>query len=59
MFAAIFCPILLFLFATAYGLDNGLARTPPMGWMSWAKFYCEIDCQRHPFSCINEQLYKV
>jgi hypothetical protein len=27
--------------------------------MSWAKFYCETDCQKHPFSCINEQLYKV
>jgi hypothetical protein len=40
-------------------LDNGLARTPPMGWMSWTKFYCEIDCLRHPYSCINEQLYKV
>uniref|UniRef100_A0A0N4ZQE9 Alpha-galactosidase n=1 Tax=Parastrongyloides trichosuri TaxID=131310 RepID=A0A0N4ZQE9_PARTI len=38
-------------------LENGLARLPPMGWMSWTKFYCEIDCERHPFSCINENLY--
>lgn len=29
-----------------------------MGWMSWTKFYCEIDCERHPYACINEQLYK-
>ncbi|KAF7636726.1 Alpha-galactosidase [Meloidogyne graminicola] len=29
-----------------------------MGWMSWTKFYCEIDCVHHPFSCINERLYK-
>lgn len=29
-----------------------------MGWMSWTKFYCEVDCERHPFGCINEQLYK-
>uniref|UniRef100_F1L2I1 Alpha-galactosidase n=1 Tax=Ascaris suum TaxID=6253 RepID=F1L2I1_ASCSU len=28
-----------------------------MGWMSWTKFYCEMDCRRHPFSCINEKLY--
>ncbi|KAH7719937.1 Melibiase family protein [Aphelenchoides avenae] len=26
--------------------------------MSWTKFYCEVDCERHPFGCINEQLYK-
>ncbi|KHN82558.1 Alpha-N-acetylgalactosaminidase [Toxocara canis] len=38
-------------------LDNGLARTPPMGWMSWTKFYCEMDCRRHPFACISEKLY--
>ena len=23
--------------------DNGLARTPPMGWNSWNKFGCEVD----------------
>ena len=23
-------------------LNNGLARTPPMGWISWAKFYCQV-----------------
>jgi alpha-galactosidase len=25
---------------TAHGLDNGVARTPPMGWNSWNKFAC-------------------
>ena len=39
-------------------LDNGLARTPPMGWMSWTRFACETDCARYPNECINEQLYK-
>uniref|UniRef100_A0A914EKD6 Alpha-galactosidase n=1 Tax=Acrobeloides nanus TaxID=290746 RepID=A0A914EKD6_9BILA len=39
-------------------LNNGLARTPPMGWMSWTKFYCEIDCVKYPYGCINEDLYK-
>lgn len=38
-------------------LDNGLAKTPPMGWMSWAQFFCEIDCLHHPYSCISEDLY--
>lgn len=33
----------LFVMAPSYGraLDNGLARTPPMGWNSWNKFACK------------------
>ena len=23
-------------------IDNGLARTPPMGWNSWNKFACNV-----------------
>lgn len=38
--------------------DNGLLLTPPMGWMSWAKYACEINCTLYPNECINEQLYK-
>jgi len=36
---------------------NGLARTPPMGWMSWERFRCVIDCVRYPDDCIGEKLY--
>ncbi|HYK20327.1 MAG TPA: glycoside hydrolase family 27 protein, partial [Pyrinomonadaceae bacterium] len=25
-----------------YALDNGLAKTPPMGWNSWNKFGCNV-----------------
>ena len=25
------------------GLDNGLGRTPPMGWNSWNHFGCKIN----------------
>ncbi|KAF4748576.1 hypothetical protein FOZ62_024189 [Perkinsus olseni] len=39
------------------GLDNGLALTPPMGWLSWEKFGCETDCVAHPDTCISERLY--
>src|SRR5437868_1070059 len=28
--------------ARARALDNGLARTPPMGWNSWNKFGCNV-----------------
>jgi alpha-galactosidase len=35
--------ILLLLTAPAMlALDNGLARTPPMGWNSWNKFACDV-----------------
>jgi len=42
---------------TSYPLDNGLARTPPMGWMSWERYRCVTDCKTWPNSCINENLY--
>jgi alpha-galactosidase len=29
-------------FRSASTLDNGLARTPPMGWNSWNKFGCNV-----------------
>ncbi|XP_050416483.1 alpha-N-acetylgalactosaminidase [Patella vulgata] len=39
-------------------LENGLARTPPMGWLSWERFRCNIDCVNDPDNCISENLYK-
>ena len=48
--------ILLTAFALAslaLGLDNGLARTPPMGWLSWERFRCRTDCKLYPNSCIK------
>ncbi|XP_073414881.1 alpha-galactosidase A [Dendrobates tinctorius] len=38
-------------------LDNGLARTPPMGWLHWERFLCETDCVNNPTACISEQLF--
>ena len=40
-------PLLLaagFLLMTcpSFALDNGLAKTPPMGWNSWNKFGCNV-----------------
>ena len=34
-------------------LDNGVARTPPMGWMSWERFRCNVDCKNDPDNCIR------
>jgi alpha-galactosidase len=33
---------LLAICNTSLALDNGLARTPPMGWNSWNKFGCDV-----------------
>jgi len=43
---------------TVQTLDNGLVRTPPMGWLSWERFMCNIDCNKYPNECISERLYK-
>lgn len=42
---------------TVDGLENGLGRTPIMGWMAWTRFMCEIDCIKHPRDCIRCAIY--
>uniref|UniRef100_A0A131YXJ5 Alpha-galactosidase n=1 Tax=Rhipicephalus appendiculatus TaxID=34631 RepID=A0A131YXJ5_RHIAP len=39
-------------------LENGLARTPPMGWLAWERFLCNIDCADDPENCVSERLFK-
>nr|XP_029729487.1 alpha-N-acetylgalactosaminidase-like [Aedes albopictus] len=39
-------------------LENGLARTPPMGWLSWERFRCNTDCEGDPENCISENLFR-
>nr|XP_061793053.1 alpha-galactosidase A-like [Nerophis lumbriciformis] len=41
----------------AVALDNGLARTPTMGWLHWERFLCNTDCDGDPENCISEHLY--
>lgn len=55
---AVFLKILVTLFASVYGLDNGVARTPPMGWLAWERFACNTDCTNDPDNCISEKLFK-
>lgn len=38
-------------------LENGLARTPPMGWLAWEKFGCNVNCNKDPSNCISEKLF--
>lgn len=39
-------------------LDNGLVLTPPMGWETWERFRCNVNCKDDPDDCISEQLIK-
>lgn len=57
--AALSSLLLLALSPAVYvaALDNGLALTPPMGWLSWERYRCDIDCSTDPESCISEKLY--
>ena len=37
-----FCLLFGILFQIIFSLDNGLGRTPQMGWNSWNRFGCNI-----------------
>ncbi|XP_065178858.1 alpha-N-acetylgalactosaminidase-like [Sycon ciliatum] len=43
--------------AVSNALNNGLVRTPPMGWLAWERYRCNIDCEKEPDNCINEDLF--
>lgn len=42
------------LCGSTLALNNGLMRTPPMGWLAWERFRCDIDCQNDPKNCIRQ-----
>lgn len=48
---------LFVLFSFVFCLENGLARTPPMGWLAWERFKCNTDCDSDPDNCISEKLF--
>ena len=50
--------IILSVSQLASGLENGLARTPPMGWLAWERFRCNTDCANDPHNCISERLFR-
>ncbi|XP_076328415.1 alpha-N-acetylgalactosaminidase-like isoform X2 [Tachypleus tridentatus] len=57
-----FCEWILFVVFTivnmpVQALNNGLALTPPMGWLAWERFRCNVDCKNHPDNCISEKLF--
>ncbi|KAK1163007.1 alpha-N-acetylgalactosaminidase [Acipenser oxyrinchus oxyrinchus] len=55
-------PVLLVTLLSVLGLvcslDNGLMRTPPMGWLAWERYRCNTDCTNDPDNCISEHLFR-
>lgn len=54
----VYVGIILVLASLSSSLDNGLGKTPPMGWMTWERYRCNIDCKNDPENCIGEHLIK-
>ncbi|KRY67575.1 Alpha-N-acetylgalactosaminidase, partial [Trichinella pseudospiralis] len=55
---AFFVALVSILFESAlrtFGAQNGLALTPPMGWISWLQFGCQTDCSKGLKNCFSEQ----
>lgn len=50
--------ILLATVLQTQALNNGLALTPPMGWMHWQRFRCVVDCTAYPDDCVSEKLFR-
>ncbi|XP_073994860.1 alpha-N-acetylgalactosaminidase isoform X2 [Rhodnius prolixus] len=51
--------VVVILAGSSYGLNNGLVRTPPMGWLAWERFRCNTDCKNDPDNCISDRLFRV
>ena len=49
--------VFLLILQCTIGLENGLGRTPPMGWLAWERFRCNTDCFNDPHNCISERLF--
>ncbi|XP_070541806.1 alpha-N-acetylgalactosaminidase-like [Ptychodera flava] len=50
--------LIAYSFVEVQSLDNGVALTPPMGWIVWERFRCNVDCVEDPDNCISERLFK-
>ena len=55
--SAIALPFSLFLILSHTcvipALDNGVALTPPMGFIHWERFECNVECTTDPDNCIR------
>ena len=48
-----------FILNTGWALQNGAALTPPLGWLSWQRYNCAINCTTATAKeCFNEGLIR-
>jgi Alpha galactosidase A len=45
--------VIFLVIVHVWALENGLIRTPPMGWLSWQRYRCNTDCVNDPDNCIR------
>ena len=50
---ALFVCLGVFCCDVTLALDNGVALTPPMGFIHWERFECNTDCDIDPDNCIR------
>lgn len=53
----VLCIVSLAVLHEIHGLDNGLALTPPMGWLAWQRYRCITDCDTYPDECVRSVEY--
>ncbi|XP_050356749.1 alpha-N-acetylgalactosaminidase-like isoform X2 [Nymphalis io] len=53
MVVRLFFLLCLQYFTIVHNLDNGLARKPPMGWMSWGYYMCGVHCKNSTQKCLE------
>ncbi|KAG2455827.1 NAGAB acetylgalactosaminidase, partial [Polypterus senegalus] len=58
MMIYLFLGLLGHMLTPCSSLDNGMFLTPPMGWMAWERYRCNINCEVDPENCISEKLLK-
>ncbi|XP_046546385.1 alpha-N-acetylgalactosaminidase-like [Haliotis rubra] len=49
--------VVLAVLGVSRALNNGLALTPPMGFLDWERFQCNTDCVNDPDNCVSEKLF--
>lgn len=56
--ASLLLPLLTLLNYNVVALENGLARTPPAGWMAWQRFTCQTNVLEYPNMTIGASLFE-
>lgn len=59
LLSCIACIAIVYATNFAWALNNGVARTPPMGFLTWQRYRCDISCMDATSkNCFNERLIK-